>query len=249
MPHRLLNLDDIANYLHIRREDVEQLLRTSDIPHRIQGGRTVFLRGDIDAWASRRILGLPDRRLSALHQQTTAKVRRLRNHDTLLPDLICPDYIDLNLGSRTKPAVLRDMVAFAEHTGRVFNSKILLAQVQERESMCSTALPGGMAILHARHHEEFQFEGSLLLLGRTIATIPFGAADGGHTRLFFLLCCQDDRLHLHTLARLCLMAQQTDLLSELWHVGEADQAHEILLGREILALQGKKSPGAESAES
>ena len=107
-------------------------------------------------------------------------------------------------------------------------------------------LPGGMALLHARHHEEYSFDGSFLLLGRTIAGIPFGAQDGGLTRLFFMLCCQDERLHLHTLARLCMMASKTDLLAQLWHAPDADSAHAILGECEQTTLLGKKHEEAET---
>jgi mannitol/fructose-specific phosphotransferase system IIA component (Ntr-type) len=247
MPHRTLSLDEVADYLHLRREDVERLVKTTDMPHTIRGGRPMFLRGDIDAWASCRILGLPDRRLTAFHEQTTSRLREIREGDALMPELMRTEYIDLNLSSRTKPAVIRDMVDFASRVGHVNDSKALLESVIAREELCSTALPGGMALLHARHHDEFLCDHSFLLLGRTIATIPFGASDGGHTRLFFLLCCQDDRLHLHTLARLCMMAAKTDLLAQLWHAPDADSAHAILGECEQTTLLGRAPAEAETS--
>lgn len=246
MPHRTLSFEEVADYLHLRPEDIHRLLKTADMPHQMRGNRPVFLRGDIDAWASCRILGLPDRRLTAFHEQSTAQIRHIREEDALMPELLRSEYIKLDLASRTKSAVIRDMVDFAATTGRVYDPKALLASVQEREELCTTALPGGMALLHARHHEEYAFDGSFLLLGRTITTIPFGACDGGHTRLFFLLCCQDDHLHLHTLARLCMMATKTDLLAQLWHAPDADSAHAILGECEQTTLLGKKHEEAEA---
>jgi mannitol/fructose-specific phosphotransferase system IIA component (Ntr-type) len=53
--------------------------------------------------------------------------------------------------------------------------------------------------------------------------VPFGAADGGETRLFFLVCCQEDRLHLHLLARLSLMCARTELLAYLRAATTADE--------------------------
>lgn len=247
MPHRSLSLDQVATYLHLCREDVERLLKTADMPHTLRGGRPMFQRGEIDAWASRRILGMPDRRLTAFHEKTLPALRRIREEDALMPELVSTNQVDLSLSSRTKSSVIRDMVDFAGRTGRVSDTKALLASVLAREELCSTALPGGMALLHARHQEEFQYEGSFLLLGRTVQTIPFGAPDGGYTRLFFLLCCQDDRLHLHTLARLCLMAQKTDLLAQLWHAPDADSACAILSACEQTALLGKKPAAPDPA--
>ncbi len=247
MPHRTLSLEEVADYLHLRPEEVERLLKTADMPHMMRGDRPVFLRGDIDAWASCRILGLPDRRLTAFHEQTTSRIRSIRDEDALMPELLRSEYIDLNLQARTKPAVIREMVEFAGRTGRVNDPKALLESVLAREELCSTALPGGMALLHARHHEDFLYDSSCLLLGRTVATIPFGASDGGHTRLFFLLCCQDDRLHLHTLARLCMMASKTDLLAQLWHAPDADSAHAILGECEQTTLLGKAPAETEAS--
>ncbi len=246
MPHRVLTLEEVADYLHITPDEVLRLLTTADMPHQMRGDRPVFLQNDIDAWASCRILRLPDRRLTAFHEQTTTRVREIRDGDALMPELLRSEYIKLDLGSRTKPAVIRDMVDFAAGTGRVNDPKALLASVQEREELCSTALPGGMALLHARHHDEFLCDSSFLLLGRTIAGIPFGAPDGGHTRLFFMLCCQDDRLHLHTLARLCMMASKTDLLAQLWHAPDIDSAHAILGECEQTTLLGKAPAEAEA---
>lgn len=239
MPHRTLSLEEVADYLHLSPEEIQRLLRTADMPHTMCGKRPIFLRGDIDAWASCRILGLPDRRLNTYHEQSTSRVRLVRDADALMPELVRSEYIKLDLASRTKSAVLRDMVDFAASTGRVNDPKALLASILEREELCSTALPGGMALLHARNHEEYAYDGSFLMLGRTIAGIPFGAHDGGHTRLFFLLCCQDDRLHLHTLARLCMMASKTDLLAQLWHAPDVDSAHAILGECEQTTLLGR----------
>ena len=66
--------------------------------------------------------------------------------------------------------------------------------------------------------------------------VPFGAPDGQPTDLFFLLACPDDRLHLHTLARVCLMAQKTDLLAQLRQASNADEMYACLLESERSVL-------------
>ena len=98
----------------------------------------------------------------------------------------------------------------------------LLQGLEAREELCSTGIPGGLALLHSRNPESYLFEAAFLALGRTIQQIPFGAPDGQPTNLFFLIGCPDDRMHLHTLARLCLMAQKTDLLVDLRQAADAD---------------------------
>ena len=86
---------------------------------------------------------------------------------------------------------------------------------------------------------KYRFENSFMVLGRTIQTVPFGAPDGGPTRLFFLICCQDDRIHLHTLARLCLIAMKTDILAQLFAAPDAATAYDALVAAEQAVLPQK----------
>ncbi|MGH8016800.1 MAG: PTS sugar transporter subunit IIA [Opitutaceae bacterium] len=71
----------------------------------------------------------------------------------------------------------------------------------ERETLCSTALPGGVAICHPRRPVPHIVRKTLLAVLRTGQPVPFGAEDGESTRLFFLIAAKDDRAHLHALAR------------------------------------------------
>jgi len=236
MAHRTFNTEELAEYLHLSASDVERLLRESDIPKEERGGRLIFRRSEIDAWASQRILGMPDRRLDAYHEKSMRGTQEIFAHNALIPELLRPAYINLELGSKTRASAIRDMVALAETTGLVFDSRELLASVEARETLCSTALPGGLALLHARNYDAYRFERSFIVLGRTIQRIPFSAPDGGATRLFFLICCQDDRIHLHTLARLCLIAMKTDVLNQLFEAPDATAAYDALVATEQAVL-------------
>jgi mannitol/fructose-specific phosphotransferase system IIA component (Ntr-type) len=69
-------------------------------------------------------------------------------------------------------------------------------------------------------------------VGRVSHPIPFGAPDRAPTDLFFLLACPDDRLHLHTLARLCLMAQKSELLYRLRTAETAMEMEEEIISAE-----------------
>lgn len=236
MPHRTLTVDELTAYLHLAPGDVERLMRETDLPYTLRGGRPVFVRGEIDAWASRRLLGLPEKRLAAYHTKSVRGTREIFPDGALIPELLRTDYIDVALTSRTRASVVRDMVALAERTGRVFDPKELVQSIEEREALCSTALPGGFALLHARHHEEYRFEGSFVVLGRTVQPVPFSAPDGRPTQLFFLVCCEDDRIHLHTLARLCLLAMNTDIIAQLFAAPDASSAYEALVQAERAVL-------------
>jgi len=236
MAHRTFTAEELAEYLHLSASDLERLLRETDIPKEERGGRLIFRRSEIDAWASQRILGMPGRRLDAYHEKSMRGTQEIFAHNALIPELIRPSYINLELASKTRASAIRDMVALAEGTGLVFDPRELLTSVEAREALCSTALPGGLALLHARNYDAYRFERSFIVLGRTIQQIPFGAPDGGSSRLFFLMCCQDDRIHLHTLARLCMIAMKTDILNQLFAAADPTAAFDALVAAEQAVL-------------
>lgn len=240
MPHRTLTIEELTEYLHLLPGDVERLMRSTDLPYAERGGRVVFQRSEVDEWASKRILGLPGKGLAVYHAKSVRGTREIFPHLALIPDLLRPSYIDLELKSKTKASVVRDMVALADRTGRVLDARELLKSVEEREALCSTALPGGLALLHSRSHIDYRFEDSFVVLGRSIQPVPFGAPDGRPTMLFFLICCEDDRIHLHTLARLCMLAQKTDMVEQLRNADDADAAYNAIVAAEVTVLP---SPG------
>jgi PTS system nitrogen regulatory IIA component len=223
LPHRVFNIKEVATYLHLSPDDVETLVRQGEIPHEKQGGRAVFKRAEIDSWASQRILKLPGERLRDYHGRSSARLRDISLNAPLMPRLFTCDRIATALHSRTRASVIRDMVKLAEQTDLVSDPADLLRMIEERERMCSTALPEGYALIHPRHHDPYMFAESFAVFGRCVQPIHFGAQDGAPTDLFFAVCCQDDRIHLHTLARLCTMCMQTGLLAALRQAETAAQ--------------------------
>ena len=126
----------------------------------------------------------------------------------------------------------------AGRTGLVVYPADLLKSLEERERLGSTALAGGVALLHPLHHEPYMFEDSFVLLARAVQPVPFGSPDGELTDLFFLICCQDERIHLHLLARLCTMCHRTDLLESLRQSPDATSMREALVASEEEAIRG-----------
>ena len=50
--------------------------------------------------------------------------------------------------------------------------------------------------------------------------------------MFFLVCCQDDRIHLHVLARLCMICQHTGALTLLRGSDSREEMYRILCDAE-----------------
>jgi PTS system nitrogen regulatory IIA component len=232
VPFRVFNLNEVANYLHLPVPEVKEFVRTRDIPCEMQGGRLVFRKKEIDAWASQRIIGLSKQRLTVYHRKTSARTHDLSNRHAIIPELVKPVYIKPKLHSKTKASIVRSMVELAGSTGLVADPKDLLGSIDERERLGSTALAGGIALLHPRNHEPYMFDDTFVVLGKTIQPVPFGSPDGAMTDLFFLICCQDDHIHLHVLTRLCMMCHYTSVLLELRGAADAALMYDLMVKSE-----------------
>jgi PTS system nitrogen regulatory IIA component len=242
MPFRVFSLTEAAEYLHLPEESLQDLVRRGDIPCEKQGGRLVFRHNAIDEWASRRVLGFNDEKLSDFHRQSTAQYHDLSSEAAIVPALLKPEWIEPALACRSKSSVIRQMVDLADRTGRLCYRDELLESLIEREKLCSTALSGGLALLHPRNHEPYMFEDSFVVVGKTIGQIPFGSPDGSLTDVFFLICSQDDRIHLHVLARLCMMCHQTSLLMELRGIQDPHALYDRLVACEQQVIRQTKTP-------
>ena len=232
MPFRVFNLSEAAEYLHLPEETLEELARRGDVPCERQGGRLVFRHNDVDEWASKRLLEANEENLADFHRRSTARYHDLSTDAAIIPALIQPEWIETGMTCRTKSSVIRQMVELADRTGLVCYRDELLESLVEREKLCSTALSGGLALLHPRNHEPYMFEDSFVVVGKTVGQVPFGSPDRSTTDIFFLICCQDDRIHLHVLARLCMMCHQTSLLLEMRGTDDPHELHRILAASE-----------------
>ncbi len=243
MPYRTFDLHETARYLHLRPEDVQRLVKNQDIPFERHGERLLFRKVAIDSWASQRILGMEGRRLVDYHENTSRGIRQVSPSEAIMPGLIRPSFIDPALKAKTKSSVLRALTRLAEATSLLWDAPGLLQSLEGREALCSTGVPGGVAFPHPRSPDPFLMESSFIVLGRSAQAIPFGASDGRETDLFFLICCKEDRLHLHTLARLCLMAQKTELLEQLRQTSDTEALHQTIIRSEEAVIG---APGARA---
>ncbi len=242
MPFRIFSLAEAAEYLHLPEEAVAELGRRGEIPCEKQGGRLIFRHNAVDEWASRRLLASSEEKLKDFHRRSTAKYHDLSDEAAIVPSLLKPEWIEGGMTCRTKASVLRQMVDLADRTELLCYRDELLESLVEREKLCSTALSGGLALLHPRNHEPYMFEDSFVVVGKTVGQVPFGSPDGSTTDIFFLICCQDDRIHLHVLARLCMMCHQTSLLMEMRGTNDPRELHRLLVDREQQVIQQTRLP-------
>ncbi len=237
MPHRILSLSQAAKRIRVPERELAHLAQRHEIPHQRRGDEPVFEKRLLDEWAQRRILNLAAGPLADHHRVAVAERQARPSDDTLIESLLRPDWIRPALSAKTKPSLLREMAALAVSTGLLFDEASFLEALEERERASSTALGGGVALLHARFHDPYHAEASFLVLGRSRTPLFFGAEDGATTDLFFLLYCTDDAGHLHALARLCILAQRPGLLDSLRAAEDAASMYRLLADAEVALLR------------
>ena len=238
MPHRVLNQEEVARYLHVPIADVAALVKRREIPFEKQGGRLVFRKREVETWASQRIMRMAQAGLREFDRQSQVKTHDLSRGHANVSELLRKDRVDIAMASRTKPSLIRDIARLADGTGLVNDPAGLVQSLQEREKLCSTALARGVALLHPRNHDAYAFEDSFLCLARAASPLPFGAIDGTLTDIFFLVCCQDDRIHLHVLARICMMCAQTRLLESVREAPDSESVCRAVEASESEIIKG-----------
>lgn len=233
-----LTVAQVSRWLHIPEPTIRRLAKFDEIPHRKRGDEPCFMRSDIEAWASRRLLALQDRPLAEEHSLATRAENPKPQDDTLIPALLSPARITLNLAARTRPGVLRDMVDLAAATDCLYDPADLLRQIEEREAAASTAMPGGIALLHPHHQDPYLISDPFIVIGIAPQPIHFGASDNQPTDVFCLICCGEPRRHLHTLSRLMMMIRNTPLLSEIRAAETPQEVFDAFVSAENAVLKG-----------
>lgn len=237
MPHQLLTLAQAAARAQIPERELLHMAQRDEVPHQWRGEEPVFEKRLLDEWVQRRILTMGTAPLATLQRKTLAELRTTAREDALIKRLMRAEWINPSVSAKTKPSLLREMAELANSTSLLFDDAGFLDALREREEEASTAIEGGIALLHARFHDPYHAEDSFIVLGRTNPPIFFGGPEGETTDLFFLIYCTDDALHLHTLARLCMLAQTPGLLDSLREAEDSEEMYQILLEREKEILQ------------
>ena len=232
MPQRMMNIDQVARYLRVTPQRVNQLVLQGELPCGQTGRHTMFRRRDVDAWASQHIMSLRERGLSEFHRAASKQTEREDHAPFAVFSMLTPARTIAALQSHTKAAVLRDLAAVAEKESLLYDPKDLVRSLEEREALCSTGLAGGVAIVHPRNHDPYIASEPFIVMARAAHPIGFGAPDGKPTDIFFLLVATNDRYHLQSLARLCMMMTNTTLLADLRQAETSGEMYDAALRAE-----------------
>ena len=236
MPHEQMNEQQLAAYLHLDAREVVKLASRGAIPCRKVRDGFVFRKGQIDHWVWERMHTLDRGRLAGIERGVSAHHGFDAEALAICP-LIPAGGVAVPLGARTREAALRALVQLADEAGLVYHRDDLLEELRQRESLCPTSLFPGVAVPHPRKPLPYDLAASFVVVGVTAGGIPYGATDGSLTRLFFLMCCKDERTHLHVLARLARILYPPGAIDELVATESPEQFDAVLLKLEETVLE------------
>jgi PTS system nitrogen regulatory IIA component len=201
-----MSLEEFARHIGMDPGEVRRLAERDKLPAQKVAGQWRFNRALVTEWLQQEMPSLDEERLVQLERAMGPPPgAEVDDRGMVVTSLIGLEGIDVAMTARSRTSVLRDLVKLAERTGLLYDAEGLLTAVQERETLCSTALPNGVAIPHPRQPMPYVSVEPLICVARHPGGIHFGSPERDPTRLFFLICCHDDRHHLHVLARLMRM--------------------------------------------
>ncbi len=209
-----LTLIEVARCLGLSIPDTEKALRKSGLRSSFASGQRRYLRDDVVEWLEAEFGSLTAERLRNM-DLSNASTAGLDPSQPFVTRILEAGNIHAAVPARTRSSMLRSLAALACESGATYDERALLEELEERESVVSTALPVGVAFPHPRDMRRIYVENDLLLLARTLSPIPFGAQGGRLTSLFFLLLFPDPSMHLHVLARLNRLLRDDRLIGGL----------------------------------
>jgi PTS system nitrogen regulatory IIA component len=140
-----------------------------------------------------------------------------------LDDILNEELVRGDLTARTKPDILVELADVVTQQHPEIDKTKLVATLQERERLNSTALGDGVAIPHGKLLGIRRVFGAF---GRSRAGVDFQSLDGHPTHLFFLLVAPEDSAgaHLKALARISRLLKDASFRTRLL---EAPDAHTL----------------------
>jgi mannitol/fructose-specific phosphotransferase system IIA component (Ntr-type) len=155
------------------------------------------------------------------------------NNSVVLSELLSPATINLNLRSLDRDTVLDELVnQIPDLSDQPAARQTLLRALHEREQLHSTGIGDGIALPHARNALVGLVDHAIIVFGRHLKGIPYGAIDKIPTQLFFLLIAPTVTLHLAILARISRVLRDPKLRQALLTVDRPEKVINLIKAAE-----------------
>lgn len=206
----LFSPKQLAEYLQLSQRTVYRLLERGDLPGVKVGGQWRFRKSAVDEWLDLNMHRLDPDSLQAF--ETDGAVER---ELPPLGELLAPENARIAVPAGTRDEVVRAFVESVRFPESV-SAELVCERVLERERLCTTAMNGGVALLHTpRSRPRVLRSHDLVAIGRIAAPVEFGALDGSRTDLLILLLARSERTQLALLATLTRLSQEPGFLPGL----------------------------------
>src|SRR5208282_4766458 len=144
-----------------------------------------------------------------------------------ITEILSPEMVVPELKGGDKPSVLRELAEHMCANYKEIQIGDLVAVLEERERLGSTAIGDGIAIPHGKLKG---VKGILGIFGRHRAGADFDSLDGKPTHLFFLLVAPEDSssLHLKALARVSRLLKDQPFRERLLNAADSDEIFRLI---------------------
>lgn len=210
---------EAAEYLKLAERTLVRLAHEGKIPGVKIGGQWRFRRALLDEY------------LDTIASQAVATSGNAPAGvvDSTLDQILTLDQIIPDLDASDRNGVIHSMAVHATGLGLVKDQSWLEAALAARERLVPTAVPEGVAFLHARRRANDMFPKQFIAMARSTDGLVFGSPDMGKTNIFFLLALRNDTLHLRWLSRLAWIVRSPGRLTRLIESSNAKGMLEALL--------------------
>ncbi len=210
---------EAAEYLKLAERTLVRLAHEGRIPGVKIGGQWRFRRALLDEYLD----------TLAAQSVSTAGATMAQIIDSPLDEILTVKQIIPKLEATDRNEVIHTMVTHVTKLGLIKEHAWLEAALAARERLIPTAVPEGIAFLHARRRAADMFPKQFIAMGRSADGVDWGSPDMGKTKIFFLLALRNDTLHVRWLSRMAWIVRSPGRLTQLLEAKSAKALFEALL--------------------
>ena len=142
-------------------------------------------------------------------------------------EYLSDDRILLDLRATTRDEAIDEMLAVVRHAEEINDSDQFADEVHHREDLCTTGIGGGSAFPHARSDAVNKL---LVVFGRSVSGLDFGAVDGAPVHTIFLIGAPDAdlRAYLEVFSHVNFMVRKRSVKEALLSAGSAGEVRSVL---------------------
>ena len=225
---------------HFRRDDIAfTLIRTGNTfkfessPVEAQLIRTVMYETFVEihhAMTTLKEFAAPGGLENAVGSPAEAPADKRKKNVLRIDRVLSPDAVVFNLKAENSADAIKELVARLMQNGVLKDADLCEKDVLERESIMSTAMPGGVALPHARTDGTQKL---VAAIGISRKGCPVGDRDDDPTHIFILSLCPKDATqpYLQFVAQVAGVLTNPEKVAEVLAATDANAVRDIFLVR------------------